>query len=186
MWGPDGKDCLTLFQPIRNGTKNCLTIFGWHSGWPLSLTRLDTGRAPIKRWQVLKALAAQIWVLTRCLFRIRMECRLSSPRSNPVYKLLISRAQLFSLWRFFAPEKLRESFYIWSPDLPRAVPAKTGEKSKKQVKRFTFAPNRKFLPISQPFFPPLSETRDLSGFLFPIFETECKILQPYCLFLDIS
>ena len=66
MWGPDGKDCLTLFQPIRNGTKNCLTIFGWHSGWPLSLTRLDTGRAPIKWWQVLEA---QIWVLARCFFR---------------------------------------------------------------------------------------------------------------------
>ena len=101
----------------------------------LSLTRLDIRWAPIKGWQVPQVLAAQIWVVTRCFFISEWNVCLTlfSHRSTPVYKLLISRAQLFSLWlpsgAFLPPEKLRESFYIWSPDLPRALTAKTGEKS---------------------------------------------------------
>ena len=154
--------------------------------WVASLTRLDTGWAPIKWWQVLEALAAQIWVLTRCLFISEWNAGLFSRGSTSVYLWLTSGQPLFTnSWshvpnsfhcdRFFAPEKLRESFYIWRVLICR------GHSLQKQVKRVTFAPNRKFLPISQPFFS-TEWNSQLVRFFLAIFETECKILQPYCHF----
>ena len=64
------------------------------------------------------------------LLHLRMECPSLFSQVNPCLQTLdLTCSTLFIVTAFFVPEKLRESFYIWSPDLPRALPAKTGEKS---------------------------------------------------------
>ena len=111
-----------------------------------------------------KVPGAQIWVLISFFLSDR-NVRLtlfSHCRSTPVYKLLISRAQLFSLWlpsHAFLPRKSLCGNHFTS-----GVLICRGRSLQKQVKRVTFAPNRKFLPISQPFFSPQSETLDMPAF----------------------
>ena len=61
------------------------------------------------------------------------ECEWSLTRVTPCLQtqnLTISTPFIVTVpWHFFWPQKSpRGSFYIWSPDLPRAVSAKTGEK----------------------------------------------------------
>ena len=85
---------------------------------------------------MLELLGVQILVRSepQVLLHLRTEC--PPLFSSEVNLCLQTRDLTWALfivtaasWRFFAAEKLRESSYIWNPDLPRPGAAKTGGKS---------------------------------------------------------
>ena len=111
---------------------------------------------------MLELLGVQILVRSepQVLLHLRTECLFSSE----VNLCLQTRDLTCSFhcdsasWRFFAAEKLRESFYIWNPDLPRPVAAKTGGNSHLRPKSHISA------HLTKKPFSLQSETLDLQFF----------------------